>query len=95
MKIQVKLGYLSMALVLCGCMTEDLYSAGAGGAAVLVHPERAWDKPGSTMEDENRARKACGEELRANVELRKKGISDERDAAARACMNRHGFYKRR
>lgn len=97
MKMMVKMGLALFVLVLAGCRTGHLYPA-AGNSAVLVEPtHRAWLKPGSTMEDEKRAREECGEQLRSNVELRKKGISDAWDAAARACMNRKGFryYKKR
>lgn len=60
-----------LGLSLAGCLfSGDTYTA--SDIPMLVKPtHRAWVKPGSTMEDENIARKECGEELRANVELRK------------------------
>jgi len=92
MKTVVKMGIPVLALLVAGCRTGHLYPTGAPVA--LVQPTyRAWLKPGSTMEDENRARKECGEELRSNEALRKKGLSDERAAAARACMARKGFQR--
>lgn len=93
MKVAVRLGFAVLAMLLIGCRTGYLYPA-AGSSPILVQPShRAWIKPGTTIEDEARARRECGEELRNNEELRKKGLSDERSAAARACMNRKGFRK--
>lgn len=98
MKMGAKMGLTVLVLLLAGCRTGHLYPA-RGSSAVLVEPtHRAWLKPGSTVEDQDRARKECGEELRNNLEIRKKGaLSDEWSAAAHACMNRKGFryYKKR
>lgn len=80
-----------------GCASSSEYTA--NGGAVLVQPtHRAWLKPGTTMDDENIARKECGEEIRGNKELRKKGaLSDDWSDAYEACMNKKGFqyYKNR
>ena len=73
----IRVGLTVLALLLVGCKTGHLYPA-ADSSAVLVQPTYlAWIKPASTMEDENLARKECGEELRNNQALRKKGLSDE------------------
>lgn len=85
--------HLLVVLLLGGCVSPPPYTEDS--PRVLVEPKhRAWLKPDSTMEDENRARKECGEELRNNEELRKRGVlSDEWSNAARACMARKGFHK--
>jgi len=48
------------------------------------------------MEDENVARKECGDELRSNDELRKSSMKVWSDAYE-ACMNRKAFryYRKR
>lgn len=96
-KMAVRVVLPVLVLVLVGCRTGHLYPA-EGSSAVLVQPtHRAWLKPDSTVEDQDRARRECGDELRNNLELRKKGLSDEWSDAAHACMNRKGFryYKKR
>src|SRR5690606_5893299 len=73
-----------------------LYPA-AGSSAVLVKPtHRAWLKPDSTVEDQDRARKECGEGLRNNEQLRKQSMTAWSDSFE-MCMNRKGFsfYKDR
>lgn len=82
---------LLLTSLLAACSSSQYYTAAS--PVVLVQPKRAWEKPGSTMKDENRARMQCGEELRGNEELRSKGVSDDWSNAARACMARKGFSK--
>ena len=95
MEAITRVAFTILVVFVMGCKTGHLYPADS--STVLVQPtQRAWVKSGSSMEDENRARKECGEELRNNEEVRRKGaLSDDWSAAARACMNRRGFYKRR
>lgn len=88
-------GILLLALFLAACASSQTYTANS--PKVLVEPtHRAWLKPGSTMEDENSARKECGDELRSNEELRKSSMKAWSDAA-HSCMQRKGFryYKDR
>lgn len=96
-KVMGRVGAMALALLLAGCETGGLYSAGS--ATVLVEPtHRAWLKPGSTRNDQNRARAECGDEIASDVEIRNKGtLSDEWSDAAHACMARKGFryYKER
>lgn len=98
MKMVVRMGLPVLVLLIAGCKTGHLYPA-AGSSAVFVKPtHRAWLKPGSTVEDQDRARKECGDEVSSNVEIRKKGaLSNEWSSAAYACMERKGFsyYKKR
>lgn len=92
----VKVGLAAVVLVLAGCETGHLYPV-AGSSAVLVTPtHRAWLKPGSTVEDQDRAREDCGEERRNDEQLRKESL-EVRSDAYEACMNRKGFryYKKR
>lgn len=96
MKMAVRMSLSVLLLSVAGCKTGDLYPA--SNSPVLVEPSyRAWLKPESTVEDQDRARKECGEELRNDEKLRKKGLSDEWSDAYEVCMNRRGFryYKRR
>jgi hypothetical protein len=92
------LGVLILPLAAClhtGSSYTGPYTASS--PSVLVQPtHRAWLKPGSTMEDENVARKECGDELRGNEQLRK-GSRSAWSAAFEACMQRKGFryYKDR
>ena len=85
----------SFCILLAGCASSQEYTASS--PSVLVQPtHRAWLKPGSTMEDENVARKECGDELRSNDELRKSSMKVWSDAYE-ACMNRKAFryYRKR
>lgn len=87
--------YLLVVLLLGGCASHPPYTADS--PRVLVEPKhRAWLKPDSTMEDENRARKKCGDELRSNEQLRKGPMTAWSDAYE-DCMNRKGFryFKKR
>jgi len=95
-EVMVKVGLAVLALLLVGCNTGHLYPA-AGSSAVLVKPtHRAWLKPDSTVEDQDRARKECGEGLRNNEQLRKQSMTAWSDSFE-MCMNRKGFrfYKDR
>lgn len=57
-------------LFLASCASSQTYTANS--PKVLVQPtQRAWLKPGSTMEDERAAKRECSEELRSNDELRR------------------------
>lgn len=66
----IKIFFFAALALLVGCVSSAEYTS--SGGAVLVRPtHRAWLKVGSTMDDENIARKECGEELRNNLELRR------------------------
>ena len=90
-----KMWICALVLLLAGCASSQEYTASS--PSVLVQPtHRAWLKPDSTMEDENAARKECGDELRSSDELRKSSMKVWSDAA-HACMQRKGYryYKKR
>lgn len=90
MKVGIRVGLSVLVMSATSCATGHLYPA-AGSSAVLVTPSfRVWNKPGTTLEDEDRARRECGDELRDDEELRGQPLS-VRSAAFHSCMLSKGF----
>jgi len=89
--------FLLTCLFLLGCASSQEYSADS--ASVLVKPTlKAWIKPGATDEEESKALGECEDELKANENLRERGVlSNDWSSAAKQCMSRKGFryYKDR
>lgn len=84
-----KAGFPALVLLLAACMPPERRIA--ADATILDEPEnRAWLKAGSTVEDEDRAREECGEELWRDETLRDQ-LHAVRFAEFVQCMKRKGF----
>ncbi|WP_374013816.1 hypothetical protein [Pseudoxanthomonas koreensis] len=87
-----KLIAISISLLFTlSCTSYQQYDASS--PAVLVKSKvKVWIKPGATEEDKRIVGRQCGEDIRNDEELRKKGaLSNEWSAAFRSCMERNGY----